>query len=205
MAAPEITRVTPGGVLAGTASFRLDIYGTGMSANTAFLWNFASTGISGLTFVDSGHMYCTVDASLVAAAGTVLIVLNDPEDGQGTIKTYTSDSTNSLPAVNSVAPLSVTKNTGPWDVKVQGSGFEYGQSVAYYDGNPMTTSWDTSDVVSGTSIIATIPNEPNAGSHSIDVRTPAPGGGNSSGVAWNVVEPGVGGFNNHVSRIIRAF
>jgi hypothetical protein len=92
---------------------------------------------------------------------------------------------NPTPSLSSISPNSVGAGGGAFTLTVNGSGFVSG-SLVQWNGSNRTTSF-----VNSTQLTASIPatDIPIAGTAQITVFNPAPGGGTSSALAFNITPP----------------
>ncbi len=91
-------------------------------------------------------------------------------------------SSNPVPSITSVSPGSVTAGSSPFTLTVNGSGF-VSTSTVEWNGSTLTTSY-----VSSTQLTATVTagDIASAGSASVTVISPSPGGGTSSGASVTI-------------------
>jgi len=90
--------------------------------------------------------------------------------------------TNPVPAITSLSPTGATAGSGTLTLTVNGSGF-LSSSVVNFNGNPLTTQF-----VSATQLTASIPagDLTTVGKPPITVVNPAPGGGTSNAINFNI-------------------
>jgi len=74
------TPLTPGTKVPGSAAFTLTVNGTGFVSGAAVLWNGSARTT---TFVSSSQVTASINASDVAAAGTVNVTVQNPAPGGG--------------------------------------------------------------------------------------------------------------------------
>jgi uncharacterized repeat protein (TIGR01451 family) len=77
---PALSALTPQSALAGSSSFSLSVNGAGFVNTSTVRWNGTNLPT---TFVDATQLTATVDASLIAAAGSVDITVNNGTPGGG--------------------------------------------------------------------------------------------------------------------------
>ncbi len=185
--APTITTISPTNVTAGAAAFTLTVNGTGFQqgaqASVVNLGGVAKT----TTFVSSTQLTASIPASDVTTAGTRAITVVTPAPGGGTSNTVnlTVDPAPPTPTLTSISPDTVTAGSGAFTLTVNGTGFQQGAqaSVVNLGGVAKTTTF-----VSSTQLTASIPasDVTTAGTRSITVVTPAPGGGTSNALTLTV-------------------
>src|SRR5579863_7786782 len=118
--------------------------------------------------------------------GSVLFcVFNVAGCGGGTSSGPPPPPPNPAPTISSIAPSFATAGSGDTQVKISGSGF-ITSSTAQWNGTAISST-----LVSGTELMATVPAADLAGSSasSISVENPAPGGGTSTAITFNVNSP----------------
>lgn len=134
---------------------------------------------SGSTF--AGWSLATWTGSPTPCTGT-----NSPcnfamaNSGQSVTATFTTN--NPVPTTTSISPNSKNVGDSGFTMTVTGTNFISG-SIVRYDGSNLTTTY-----VSGTSLTATIPigDMASAGTHTITVFNPTPGGGTSNAQTFMV-------------------
>ena len=92
---------------------------------------------------------------------------------------------NPVPAITAITPPSVDAGAAATALAVAGSGF-VPSSVVSWNGNPIATTF-----VSSTQVMAAVPTQDIAAGQvaQLSMANPAPGGGNSATVAFNVTSP----------------
>ena len=186
---PVLQSVAPTSVVAGDPSFTLTVTGTDFSLNSIVRWDGADRST---TFVSSTELQAAIPASDVTTAGNVNITVFTPAPGGGesgpvqfTINDPASTD-NPVPATTQISPSSVLAGSGDFTLSVSGSGF-VPDSVIRWNGTGVTTQY-----VSDTRLDATILSSSisAAGTVSIDVSNPAPGGGISNAQQLTIIQPG---------------
>lgn len=135
----------------------------------------ASTPNDGSEVVTLPNINSTTCRIIVEAVGNIFY------DMSNTNFTITASS-NPAPVLTSISPASKEALSGAFTLTVNGSNFVNG-SVVRWNGSNLTTTY-----VNSTQLTATVPaaNLNNVGSFPITVFTPAPGGGTSSAVNFQV-------------------
>jgi hypothetical protein len=115
----------------------------------------------------------TANGYATSAVGTASYTINIP-------------SANPAPVLSSLSPALISAGSGTFKLTATGSGFVSG-STLYWGPTALTTQY-----VSGTSLTAQVPAASivNAGISPVTVQTPAPGGGTSSALQFEVDTPG---------------
>src|SRR5262249_31661294 len=124
-----------------------------------------------------------IPATDIASAGTLSVGVINP--GGLTSATLPFTVNNPAPSLTSISPSTVSPGSAGFTLTLTGSSFVSG-SVVQVNGAGRTTTF-----VSGTQLTAAIPasDVAGAGSLSITVVNPTPGGGTSSAVTLTVANP----------------
>ena len=173
---PAITSLAPATATAGGAAFTLTVTGSGFVNGAVVRWNGANRPT---TFVSDTQLTAAIPATDIATADTASItVVNPNPDAVSDAITFTINTSNPVPAISSLAPATATAGGAAFTLTVTGSGFVNGAVVRWNGANRPTT------FVSDTQLTATISaaDLAAAGTASVMVFNPAPGGG-ASGVA----------------------
>jgi hypothetical protein len=180
--APVVTSISPSTVIAGSAAFTLTVNGTGFVNGSVVNWN---DGARTTTFVSGAQLQAAIAAADIASVGTASVTVFNPTPGGGTsaAATFTINQTNPAPAITSLAPSTVTAGSAALTLTVNGTGFVNG-SVVNWNGAARTTTF-----VSTTKLQASIAasDVAAAGSASITVFNPAPGGGTSTAATFTIM------------------
>ncbi|HUJ17960.1 MAG TPA: hypothetical protein VL197_08195 [Nitrospirota bacterium] len=173
---PLTTSISPAAATAGGADFTLTVNGSGFVSGSTVLWNGASRTT---TYVSSTRLTAGIMAADIATAGTASVTVFNPAPGGGTsnAQAFTvTTSTNPVPATTSISPSSRTARGAAFTLTVNGSGF-VSSSTVQWNGASRTTTY-----VSSTQLTAAIPSSDiaTAGTASVTVFNPAPGGGTSN-------------------------
>jgi hypothetical protein len=154
-ASPAITTLNPTTATAGAAGFQLTVNGSNFISGSVVTWTSQSGTRSLLTsFTDTGTLTALVPASLIAAAGNVLIGVQNPAGPVATPVSFTINSP-AAPQLSSVAPASAVAGGGTVNVTVSGSNFVNG-AVVQWNPNGTAQSLPTG-FASSTSLTAVIP------------------------------------------------
>ncbi len=180
--APTLTSISPATVGAGSAAIVLTCTGTNFVAGSIVRWDGANQPT---TFVSATSVTATIPAGLLATAGTHTVTVFNPAPGGGTTAGQTFTITNPVPAIASLSPSSATAGGAAFILTVNGSSFNT-QSRVQWNGANLTTTF-----VSATQVTASVPaaNIVAAGTASVLVHNPAPGGGNSGTLTFTINNP----------------
>ena len=170
---PTTTSISPASTLAGGSSFTLTVNGTNFVSSSVVNWNGSALST---TFVSATQLTATVPAANIASAGSAGVTVFSPTPGGGTSNTQTfTINNNPAPTITAISPSSATAGGSAFTLAVTGTNF-ITTSVIKWNGTSLTTNY-----TSATSISASVPaaNIATAGTASVTVFNPAPGGGTS--------------------------
>ncbi len=177
----SISSLSPTSKTAGSAAFTLTVTGANFDSGSVVRWNGVNLASS---FVSSTQLTATVPAADVATAGSPSVTVFSASNGQ--TSNYVSFTVNNLvPTATSLSPTSTTAGGAAFTLTVNGTNFVNGSSVQW-NGQGRTTSF-----VSATQLTATInaADVASAGTASISVSNPAPGGGTSNTLSFSINNP----------------
>lgn len=179
--APTVNKLMPSNAIAGGAAFTLEVYGTGFVNTSKVRWNGADRTT---TYGSATHLSAAITAADIASEGTASVTVSNPAPGGGvsTGINFAIQAANPVPAITSLSPASVNAGAGAFTLTVNGTGF-IDSSTVQWNSNNLTTTY-----VSAAQLTAAVPaaNIATSGSASITVVTPAPGGGVSPAVTFNI-------------------
>lgn len=180
---PALTSLFPASANAGSGAFTLALNGSGFNSQSWPRWNGTALAVLSAT---SAQIQASVPASLLVSAGAAAVTVFNPAPGGGTSLTLTFTITNPAPVLASIAPASATAGSGPLTLTLTGSGINT-QTVARWNGTPLAPA------ASGTAtqLVATVPAAllANAGTASVTLFNPAPGGGTSAARTFTINNP----------------
>ena len=175
---PVLNQMTPANVLEGSPAFSLTVDGSDFVASSTVRWNGQDRAT---IFVSASQLTADINAADVAAAGSATVTVFSPAPGGGTSagQVFAIDPatvTNPLPVLNNVAPASVTEGSPAFTLTVNGTDFVDSSVVRWNGTNRPTTFVSAGQLLAdiGAADVAT------AGTASITVFSPAPGGGLSA-------------------------
>jgi hypothetical protein len=172
---PSIGSISPDSITAGSADFTLFISGNGFEAATQGFLD-GSSRPSKFNKV-TGQIEVSVTAADVAVpdAAVQVTVANPLPGGPSNALTFVVNPVaNGAPTITGFNPPSATAGTmGPFTVSVAGTGFVQ-TSVVNWDGSPRATTFVSSSQLT---VNFTTQDLATAGSGSVSVSNPAPGGG----------------------------
>jgi hypothetical protein len=180
--APTLSALTPASAPAGTTGLTLTVTGTNFVATSQVLWNGAPRATS---YTSATSLSAQIASTDLASAGTSSVSVSNPAPGGGASALLSFAIVTPAPVLTSISPSSVLLNSAAVSLTLTGSAFTSASSVQF-NGSARATAF-----VSATTLTAqlTAADAATAGTFSISVTTPAPGGGTSSGVAFTVNNP----------------
>lgn len=180
--APTLIALSPNSTLAGSPSFSLTVTGSNFVSAAVVRWSGSNRTTS---FVSSTQLTALIPAADVAAAGTASVSVQNPAPGGGISNALTFTINNPVPAITSVSPNTAIAGSAAQAVTVTGTGFIAG-SKAQWNGADRATTF-----VSATQLTVQIPatDLAQAGTGSVTIVNPTPGGGASNAVSFAVNNP----------------
>lgn len=183
---PSLTSVNPNTVLAGGGNFVATLNGNNLLSGAV-----ARVTVNGVTaerlteFVNLTQLRVTLLAQDIAETGTISINVQNPAPSGGTSNSLTIDVVNPVPTVTTTTPTSAAVGGQGFTLTVNGTNFVPGAAVQWNGNNRITT------FVSTTQLTAQIPASDiaTAGTATIRVVNPGPGGGASNTVNFTIASP----------------
>jgi hypothetical protein len=182
---PALSNISPPSAAAGGASFTLTATGANFINGSLIRWNGTTRAT---TYVDTTHLTAAISAADIASVGTrsIDVVTGAPGGGTSTGMTFNVTSVpNPDPTLTTLSPASATAGAVGFTVNVNGTGF-VGGSVVWFDGIARPTTYVGATQLRISVVAADIAL---AGSHTVEVFSPAPGGGTSNQVSLPVNNP----------------
>jgi len=179
---PNISSLSPSGVLTGGAGVELQVIGSNFVAQSTVAVNGSSRST---TFVNSTLLETALSAADIVAPGVLQITVTNPFNpaGGGSSNTFPLNVLNPFPTITSVSPTSAQAGSAPTTLTVTGTGFINQFSTIAVNGVPRQTTF-----VSGTSLTTPVTGSDLlvAGVDQIQVVTSTPGGGTSNTLTFPV-------------------
>lgn len=170
---PQITSLSPSGILAGSNGFNLVVTGKNFVATSVGLVNNSArqTGFS-----NSTSLQVALSTSDIATAGILQIAILNPPPNGGTSDPFPLAIQNPVPVVTSVSPTTIQAGGTPTSLLVNGRAFVTGSKILI-NGAPRTTA-----PTSGTQLTMQLTPADLAvgGVNQVQVLNPGPGGGPSN-------------------------
>jgi hypothetical protein len=178
-AVPTLSALSPSSARAGEAAFTLTVTGTNFVSTSTVQWN--GTGLA-TTYVSGTKLSASVPPNHVATARTASVRVMNPTPGGGASWAVTFTVDNPAPTLASLSPSSARKGGAAFTLTVTGTKF-VSTSTVQWNGTGLTTTY-----VSGTTLTASVPASEiaTAGTASVTVMNPTPGGGRSSGLTFTI-------------------
>jgi len=179
---PTITGLNPPSATPGGPAFTLTVNGTSFVNGSVVRWNGADRTT---TYVSGTQLTAAITLADIAAAGTASVDVFNPAPGGGLSNALSFSMGNPVPTITGLNPSSATPGGPAFTLTVNGTGFIDG-SVVRWNGVNRTTTF-----VSGTQLTAaiTLADIAAAGTASVTVFNPAPGGGLSNALSFSVGAP----------------
>ena len=135
------------------------------------------------TFVNSTTLNASILDTDVAKAGTAAVTVFNSTPGGGTSNALTFTINNPVAYINNISPNNATARGSSFTLTVNGTNFVQTSAVTW-NGTLLTNPHFISD----TQLTVTVPaaNIANAGTASVTVINPAPGGGTSNSVTFAI-------------------
>jgi hypothetical protein len=189
---PTTTALTPSAAPAGGPAFTLTVSGTGFVGSSVVRWNGTNRTT---TFVSPTQLTAAIATADIAAAGTAQVTVFNPTPGGGTsnAQAFTiTASNNPAPTTTGLNPASATAGGAGFTLTVTGGGFVASSVVQWNGANRATT------FVSATQLQTAIAaaDIASAGTATVTVATPAPGGGTSNAQPFSIVSVASGFFDD---------
>jgi hypothetical protein len=197
-AVATLSSLSPNSAIAGGPAFTLTVNGSNFENTATVQWNNANLVT---TFVNATQLTAVVPATDIASVGTASVVVFNPPPvpgGANAIRrqivpvgttsnplTFTINASNPLPTIVSLSPNSKSAGSGAFTLTVNGTNY-ISSSVVQWNGSPRATTF-----VSATQLTAAITaaDIPAANIALVSVVNPAPGGGLSNIVDFNITTP----------------
>jgi IPT/TIG domain len=184
---PEISSLGPDSAVAGSAAFTLTVSGSAFISSSTIDWNGTPLSTS---FVSSTELQAQISAADVATAGSASVSVVNPAPGGGASGAllFSILQPNPLPVILSISPNAAPPGGPGFVLTVNGSEFLSSATVDW-NGSARSTSFISSTELQAEISAADIAT---AGSASVTVVNPAPGGGRSNALTFNISDAAVG-------------
>lgn len=178
---PEITALNPGSVTSGGQDFTLTVTGSKFVSASVVRINGQARQT---TFISPTELRATILATDIANGGTAIVTVFNPTPGGGASNALPLAINFAPPVIVLLSPSSAVAGNQAFDLTVTGTNFAPG-SVVRWNGQDRPTT-----VESVTQLTARIPASDiaTAGTATITVFSPPPGGGLSNAVTFTINE-----------------
>jgi hypothetical protein len=175
--APTITSLSPASTTAGAAAQTLTINGTNFLSTSTVTYHGVTHNP---TLISSTQLKITLSTSDQAAAGTDAVVVTNAGGSASNSVNFAVN--NAAPSLSSLAPASATTGAAAQTLTINGTKFLSTSTVTYHGvtHNPTLVSATQLKITLSANDLAT------AGTDAVVVSNPAPGGGASNAVNFNV-------------------
>jgi len=179
---PTTTGLSPATAVAGGSGFTLTVTGTNFITGSVVRWNGANRAT---TYVSPTQVTTAIPAADIAVAGTAQATVVNPAPGGGTSNPQTFTITNPVPTTTGLNPVYAVAGAAQFTLTVTGTNF-ISSSVVQWNGAARATTY-----VSATQVTAAISaaDIAVAGTATVTVFTPPPGGGMSNPQTFTVLNP----------------
>lgn len=176
---PRIVTLNPTSAEAGGGGFNLLITGTNFTHTSIVRWN---NSVRTTRYISPSQLIAVILSADIASIGTATVTVFNPAPGGGTSNPAQFQITANAPTISGLTPDSATVGSLDLLITVNGANFTAASKVRF-NGVELATTF-----VSSTQLTATIPASllATAGTGTVTVVTPNPGGGTSNGFPFNV-------------------
>ena len=185
MGSPILTSLNPNTVIVGGPSFTLTITGSNFVNGAVARVN----GVDRLTqFISDTELRATILAQDIVETGTVSVTARNPDPNTNVSNALDISVVNPVPALTSISPNSAATGSLGITLTVTGANFVPGAIVQWNGENRVTTFVNGAN---GTQLTAQILTSDltTAGTATVSVVNPAPGGGQSNTLNFTIASP----------------
>ena len=178
---PSVSSLSPASAAAGSTAVTLAVSGSDFVASSAVDWDGSALAT---TYVSASQLTALIPASELTTTGSASVTVVNPTPGGGTSNaaTFTITATNPVPSVTSLSPASAAAGSTAVTLTVSGNDF-VASSAVHWNGAALATTH-----VSASKLTALIPASDltAAGSASVTVVNPTPGGGTLNAATFTI-------------------
>jgi Calx-beta domain-containing protein/IPT/TIG domain-containing protein/uncharacterized protein DUF4214 len=185
---PTLGSLSKNSATMGDAGFTLTLDGSGFVNESVVRFNGSQRPT---TFVNGGQLTAQITAADLQVAGVFLVTASNPGPGGGSSNAFNFTVNNPVPTLSTILPTNKVAGDGAFTLTVNGTNYNSGSIVRFNGSDRLTT------FVNSTQLNVQIPaaDVASAGTFSITVSNPAPGGGASGLKTLTVENPPVTVFN----------
>ncbi|HTK04300.1 MAG TPA: fibronectin type III domain-containing protein [Candidatus Eisenbacteria bacterium] len=176
---PGTTSISPNSAIAGSGGFTLTVNGSNFVPSSVVRWGGSDRTT---TYVSSTQLTAAITSGDVAGAGVVTVTVFNPLPGGGSSNGQTFTVNNPVPTTTSVSPTAKNVGDAGFTLTVNGTNF-VPTSVVRWDGSDRTTTFVNSTQVTAAILTSDLAA---AGTFTVTVFDPTPGGGVSNGQTFTV-------------------
>ncbi len=176
---PTTTSLSPTSTTVGGSGFTLTINGTNFINGSTVNWNGSSRTT---TYVSSNQLTAAILSSDIASVGTASVTVTTAGPGGGTSNSQTFTINNPVPTTTSINPSSATVGDTGFSMTVNGTNF-VASSTVQINGSNRTTTFVSSNQLSVQILTSDLTT---AGTSTITVVNPTPGGGTSNAQTFTI-------------------
>jgi hypothetical protein len=176
----SITSVEPSSAVQGSSELSLVVYGEGFDEGCYIMFNGNDKTT---TFVSASQLITTLSAEELMQAGSYGVSVRNSEDQETEMLSFTV--VNPSPTIERISPEQAAKGSISFSMTVHGSDFTT-NSIVLFNGSARTTNYENSSRLSAVIEDADLAE---AGTASVSVFTPGPGGGESEALSFVVENP----------------
>jgi hypothetical protein len=176
---PVLTTLTPNNASAGGSAFTLTVGGSNFTVDSKVRWNGADRVT---TFVNATQLTAQITAADITSSGTASVTVFNPAPGGGTSGAQNFSINNPVPGLTSLSSTSAVVGDIGFTLTVHGFNFVSSSGVRW-NGSSRSTSFVDASTVTATISAADLST---AGHFPVTVVNPAPGGGTSASIMFNV-------------------
>ncbi len=174
---PQITALVPGSVTAGSPGFALRVTGTNFVPESVVRWNGLERATS---FISITELQATIPAADIATPGTIPVTVFNPNGSLSDEMVFEVNAPQ--PTVVGLSPSWGIAGGPSFTMTVDGTNFVSG-TIVQWNGSDRVSSVVSSTEVNATILAADIAT---AGTASVTVNNPPPGGGTSNAIDFDI-------------------
>ncbi len=197
---PAISSLQPSSAQANGASFTLTVNGSNFVPTSTVTWNGANLPTA---YANNGELQAAISSTLIDTPGVVSVAVLNPVPDGGLSNTVSFPVNNPSPVITSISPLTSIAAGPAITLAVNGGGYTCAaftttngstscttsESLIEWNGTPVATTFLSSIQLAATLSTGQL-NQ--AGTNSVTVFNPSPGGGTSASANFQVI-PGANG------------
>lgn len=178
---PTLSQINPHAALANSDDLSVTIHGANFVNSSLVRWNGSDRQT---TFVSDAELKALIPASDLSSPGTANITVFNPAPGGGLSNplAFSINQENPVPTLTNINPGSVTAGSGDFTLTMTGANFGVDSVVRWNGADRVTTFVNHQELTA----LITAADIASAGTASITVFNPAPGGGTSGAMSLTI-------------------